>query len=140
MSLRLLIAFMTLLPLTSFAQSIRFPEEKISFRLQDNDGGTVECSHKLLPQVPWWSVTCGKRLFTVNTWVQMAHNKDQELSKVTLMYDVSEGVSSSGEKLVQFHSHFTHFYVDSLSYIKKVSSDMDVQNGQMNLIMTGELW
>ncbi len=124
---------------SAFAQTIRFNEEDISFQIQDNEGVTTPCTHKLLPQVPWWSVTCGKKNYTVNTWVQMGHNKPSDMTKVTLMYDVSEGLASSNEKLVQFHSHYTNIYVESLTYLRQLSSDMDVQNGQLNLIMTGKL-
>lgn len=51
------------------------------------------------------------------------------------MYDVSEGVASSGEKLVQFHSHMTDMVVDQLSLPKELQSHIDVQNGQASLVL-----
>lgn len=121
------------------AQVLRFKPEQLQFKLQDNEGNTQACEHKLLEHVPWWSVTCGKRSYTVNTWAQLAFNKPQDLTKVTFMYDVSEGVVSSGEKLVQFNSHYTNIIVESLTFLKKLTSDMDVRNGQSNLIIEVDL-
>ncbi len=134
-----LLLLIFLIPLKSFAQVNRFTEEQISFELRDNDGTVEKCSHKILPQVPWWNVRCGDRSYTVNTWIQISHQKDLQMTKVSLMYDVSEGLTSSGEKLVQFHSHFSNVYVDSLTSLKLVNSDMDVRNGQMSLVMTGKI-
>ncbi len=137
--LRLLLCLSLVTPLAAFGQAHRFTEDQITFELRDNEGAIEKCHHKLLPQVPWWSVQCGDRRYTVNTWIQISHQKDLQMTKVSLMYDVSEGLSSSGEKIVQFHSHFSNIYVDSLTSLRLINSDMDVRNGQMSLVMTGKL-
>lgn len=125
----------TLVSSFASAQVIRFKPEQVNFKLQDNDGDTQSCEHKLLEHVPWWNVTCGSRSYTVNTWAQVAHNKADDLTRVTFMYDVSEGVASSGERLVQFNSHYTNVFVESLTFLTKLTSDMDVRNGQSNLVV-----
>lgn len=122
----------------SFAVT-RFKEHQVQFTLQNNDGSYQDCVHELLSHLPYWSVKCGDRKYTVNTWVEVSHNKPLDLTKVTLMYDVSEGVASSGEKMVQFNSHFTNVYVESLTYLKMMTSDVDVLNGQGSLVMKVEL-
>lgn len=120
---------------TAWSQVLRFRPDQVAFFLQDNSENSQACEHKLLPQVPWWSVVCGRRQYTVNTWAQVSHNRVENLTKVTLMYDVSEGTASSGHKLVQFHSHFTDVYVSSLTQLRLLSSSLDVANGQFDLVM-----
>jgi len=118
---------------------IRFSESQLSFQLVDMDGASVSCRHELLSHVPWWSVKCGDRDYTVNTWMQINHGPVGS-SQIVFMYDVSEGVRSSGEKLVLFRSHFTRMNVTDVSQVSRLSSDLDVRNGlatlNINVVLT----
>lgn len=114
-------------------QTLRFSPEQLTFELQFEDGQTQACGHTLLKHVPWWRVQCAAREFTVDVWLQIHENSSEKLTKLTLMYHASEGVKSSGEKLVQFHNHFTSMIVDQLVWPKKLSSSLDIQNGLASL-------
>ncbi|MCB0411671.1 MAG: hypothetical protein KDD22_04050 [Bdellovibrionales bacterium] len=118
---------------------IRFNENQIRFVLVDNDGESITCTHQLLSHVPWWDVICGKRHYTVNTWLQLLENTQQNLFKLTLMYDVSEGIESSGEKLVQFRSHLTTLVTEDFKKLRQLQSSLDVRNGLMSLDMEVQL-
>ena len=118
---------------------IRFNEGQVHFVLVDNDGESVDCTHQLLGHVPWWNVVCGNRQFTVNTWLQLMENTQKNKLKLTFMYDVSEGVKSSGEKLVQFHSHITTLIIEDFKDLQQLQSSLDVRNGLMSLDMTVDL-
>ncbi len=115
----------------------RFDAAQIQFKLQNQSGGSMGCAHTLLQNVPWWSVRCGDRLYTVNTWYELMANKtgEKNLRKLTLMFDLSEGVASSGEKLVQFRSHLTNIVLRGEGNPLEISSSLDVQNGQASLEM-----
>jgi hypothetical protein len=117
----------------------RFPKESLGFSLHNHSGGVTPCSHELLSHVPWWRVTCGQRQYTVDIWRQESFNHSQNQTRITIMYDVSEGVESSGEKGVQFHGHFTSMDVTDLSSLARLSSFIDVRNGQASLRVEVEL-
>lgn len=113
---------------------IRFSAEQIQFVLRDMEGeDVVVCKHNLLSHVPWWEVKCGSRSYTVNTWIEVLENKETKVLKLGFMYDVSEGVKSSGESLVQFKSHFTSLTVRELKSVEKINSSLDVRNGLASL-------
>ena len=114
-------------------QTLRFSTEQLTFQLQFEDGRSQTCEHVLLKHVPWWKVQCGAREFTVDVWLQIHENRSEKFTKLTLMYHASEGVKSSGEKLVQFHNHFTTMIVDQLVWPKKLQSSLDIQNGLAGL-------
>lgn len=114
-------------------QTMRFSPDQLTFELQFEDGRLQRCEHVLLKHVPWWKVRCGAREFTVDVWLQIHENQSEKLTKLTLMYHASEGVKSSGEKLVQFHNHFTSMIVDQLVWPKKLQSSLDIQNGLAGL-------
>ena len=131
-------AFLCLSAQFSFAQSqevFRFKKSQLNFILQGNNGEEISCEHNLLGHVPWWRVTCGQRQFTVDTWIQIHYSGVAEMSKLTLMYHVSEGVQSSGQPLVQFNTHFTSIIVDSYTRINSLSSSLDVENGLGSLVV-----
>jgi hypothetical protein len=104
-----LASFLSLCSLSAAAQGrVRFEPDQLSFELVDNTTGiTIECTHKILPHVPWWKVSCDDRLYTVDTWLQVRSRGD--LFEKTLLYHASEGIQSSSMKLVQFKSHMTSF-------------------------------
>lgn len=120
-------------------QSHRFQADQLRFSLEDSDGQVMQCTHELLKHVPWWRVVCGERSYTVDVWREQLYNKSQNLSRLTLMYHVSEGVASSGEKLVQFNTHFTRFGLTETPSLQTVSSSMDVRNGQASLVVRAQL-
>ncbi len=114
--------------------AIRFSKDQIHFTLVNSStGGQVSCEHELLSHVPWWKVRCDDREYTVDTWVQIRSKGD--LFENTLMYHVSEGLQSSGEKLVQFKSHLTSLISQGQSNLVGIRSQIDVRNGQADLIM-----
>ena len=114
---------------------IRFEADQLTFELVDNTTGEiVTCTHKLLDHVPWWKVSCGERLYTVDTWVQIRSRS--ELFEKTLMFHVSEGVKSSSQKLVQFKSHMTSFISRGESQLLGLISRIDVRNGLADLVVT----
>lgn len=115
----------------------RFDKGQLSFSLVDNEGGQTTCTHTLLAQVPWWQVVCEDRTYTVDVWVQSLSTPRG--TRLTLMFDVSEGLRSSGEKLVQFRSHFTNLVVRDITELKSVASSLDVRNGQASLEVTAQL-
>jgi hypothetical protein len=110
----------------------RFSPGQIQYQLVSNEGVTIQCQHQLLDHVPWWRVVCADRSFTVDVWLQtrFVQNGVQQMS---LMYHVSEGLASSGQKLVQFNQHFTSFFGDQFENIRGIRSSIDVQNGLANL-------
>jgi|GEM_PF-3514751 len=120
----------------TFSQgTIRFEKESLSFRLVNSSTGiSQECQHELLTHVPWWRITCDDRNYTVDTWIQIRSKGD--LFEKTLMYHVSEGIQSSGEKLVQFKSHMTSFISQGKSDLIGLVSRIDVRNGQADLVLT----
>ncbi len=114
--------------------TIRFSKDQIKFYLVNSSTGMqTPCSHDLLSHVPWWRVQCEDRQYTVDTWIQIRSKGD--LFENTLMYHVSEGVKSSGEKLVQFKSHLTSFRSQGAANLVGISSQIDVRNGQADLVM-----
>ncbi len=132
-----IIALITVLILSFQAKSQtqglqRFTADQIQFQLVFNDGMTIQCQHQLLGHVPWWRVVCADRSFTVDVWLQTRFVQSG-LQQVSLMYHVSEGVDSSGQKLVQFNQHFTSFFVDQFENMRGIRSSIDVQNGLANL-------
>ncbi len=124
---------------TGTEKSLRFEDHQLSFSLSESDGAVISCEHKLLSHVPWFRVYCGDREFTVDVWVQLAHSQARTETKVTLMYSVSEGIKSSGEKLVQFNNHFTDIVVSELNLLKRLTSSIDVRNGLASLNVRAEL-
>ncbi len=120
-------------------QSRRFQADQLKFTLEDSDGEVLLCTHELLKNVPWWRVVCGERSYTVDVWREQLYNKSQNLSRLTLMYHVSEGLASSGEKLVQFNTHFTRFDLTESPTLQSVNSSMDVRNGQASLVVHAQL-
>lgn len=128
------LSFMTQPALGSSNQkATRFDAEQLKFQLVDTDGSLVACDHKLLSHVPWWRVSCGEREFTVDVWVDIVRNPSRDLSKISLMYSVSEGVRSSGERLVQFNDHFSSFVFAGNGPLSEIGSSLDVQNGLASL-------
>lgn len=117
---------------------IRFYPEQLTFVFTDSDGSGTSCEHKLLTHVPWYRVYCGEREFTVDVWVDIAKSTVREQTKVTLMYSVSEGVRSSGQKLVQFNNHFTDVIVSDLTTLAGMQSSIDVQNGLASLTVKAQ--
>ncbi len=132
----------TLFSINLFAQTnlvSRFKAEQLNFSLHSSSTGeSIGCTHELLSHVPWWKVRCGTREFTVDTWLQLHYAPERQMSKVTLMYHVSEGVKSSGLPLVQFNNHFTSIIVSTLTDIESISSSLDVQNGQASLVVVAQ--
>ncbi len=118
---------------------IRFEESQLEFVLEDSEGVPTQCQHKILSHVPWWRLKCGDREFTVDIWMELGQNKSLDLTQVTLMYHVSEGLASSGEKLVQFNTHFTRFRVGGLTDLKALNSSIDVKNGLESLVVNVSL-
>lgn len=113
---------------------IRFDKEDLNFSLVNSHTGvTHSCQHELLSHVPWWRVSCDDREYTVDVWLQI-RSRDNLFEK-TLMYHVSEGVQSSGERLVQFQSHFTSFVTKGRSQLQGIVSRIDVRNGQADLVV-----
>ncbi len=113
---------------------IRFDKEQIEFTLvSSSTGEEIACEHELLSHVPWWSVRCEDRLYRVDTWAQI--RRKQDLFEHTLLYHVSEGVRSSGERLVQFKSHITSFLSRGQATLMGITSQIDVRNGQADLVM-----
>ena len=133
-----LITVISLFILSNFTFSqgtIRFEKESLNFKLVNSHTGvSQECQHELLTHVPWWRITCDDRNYTVDTWIQIRSKGD--LFEKTLMYHVSEGVQSSGEKLVQFKSHMTSFISQGKSDLIGLVSRIDVRNGQADLVLT----
>ncbi len=111
----------------------RFEKSQLQFLLEDSEGEIETCVHELLSHVPWWRIQCGDREYTVDVWMEHLYSKSQDLTQVTLMYHVSESVTSSGEKLVRFDSHFSHVQVSGLNSVKRLTSSMDVRNGLASL-------
>lgn len=99
----------------------------------DSEGAITSCEHKLLSHVPWYRVYCGDKEFTVDVWIEVARSKLSSETKLTLMYAVSEGTSSSGQKLVQFNNHFTDLVVSNLTMLSSLQSSIDVGNGLASL-------
>ena len=128
----LILLFLTL-PLSSVWADKRFSKDQVQFVLIESDGQSVSCSHSLLKHVPWWEVQCGERQYRVDLWLEERQSAEQGLSKLTLMYHVSEGVDSSGERLVQFKTHFTSIIVEDLTRVVALESDLDVRNGLASL-------
>ena len=117
----------------------RFAGSQLSFRLQESDGRSVSCRHHLLNHVPWWRVICGEREFTVDSWLEQAQHRRDDRQKITLMFHASEGTASSGERLVQFQSHFSTFVLSGNSAVQAISSSLDVRNGLASLELTVRL-
>jgi len=124
-------------------QSRRFQADQLGFFLEESDGEVVQCAHTLLKHVPWWRVVCGERAFTVDVWREQLYNESQKISqkisRITLMYHVSEGLASSGEKIVQFNTHFTRFDLTESPSLQSISSSMDIRNGQASLVVRAQL-
>jgi hypothetical protein len=137
----ILFLFSILIASFTFAndKASRFPKDNLQFYIQENDGSVTKCDHELLTHVPWWKLKCADREYTADVWIETQHNFERKLSKVTLMFHAKEGVRSSGEKLVQFKSHFTSIIVDNLANIKSLSSSLDVRNGLASLVVNAKV-
>lgn len=113
----------------------RFTTEELRFLWQDHEGVQKSCKHELLSHVPWWKVICEDREFRVDIWMEIQKHNSTDHYRYTLMYHVSEGVKSSGEKLVQFNSHFSHFVFAKDADLVQFESSIDVQNGLADLVV-----
>lgn len=110
----------------------RFSHDQVSFQLvEDSTGLVVQCKHRLLEHVPWWRVTCADREYTVDLWLETYSLTSA--TKYSLMYHASEGVQSSGERLVQFQTHFTSVTLSKDTELFELDSSLDVRNGLASL-------
>lgn len=116
----------------------RFEKEQLEFSLYVEGLPTVLCHHVPLkesgpfaPDLPWWSVSCESRMFTVDAWYEKTFLPDQLMS-VRLMFHIKESTDSSGFKNTQFNTHTTDFITDR-THLYGVSSFLDVGNGLADL-------
>lgn len=116
----------------------RFEKEQIEFSLYSEGLPVVNCSHVPLkesgpfaPDLPWWSVRCESRTFTVDAWYDKTFLPDNLMS-VRFMFHIKESTDSSGFKSTQFNTHTTDFIVER-THLYGLSSFLDVGNGLADL-------
>ena len=134
-----------LVTLLAWPQSFtRFEKDQLSFQLVENDGTTINCEHKPLesvtpvPPPPWWVLTCNKRRYTVDVWME-TQRLAEDLSSVLLLYHAKESRSSSGESITRFETQTTEFFYSGKATYRIIRSSIDVRNGLADLYVTVRL-
>lgn len=115
----------------------RFDQDQLQFSLLDSDGQVISCEHEPLtnqspaPPPPWWKVTCEKRKYVVDVWMDRV--KKQNSIAIDFMFHAKESTSSSGEKRTRFDSHLTRMEFEQNLLPTRFTSNIDVRNGLADL-------
>lgn len=116
----------------------RFDKDQLIFLLYEEGANDTTCTHFPLkesdpnaPDLPWWSVNCGNRAYTVDVWYEET-DLGNNLKNIRFMFHAKESTSSSGDKSTQFQTHTTDIVTTS-NQLMGISSYLDVRNGLADL-------